>query len=122
MALQQAAFGKAEDLVAGHHEVVEHVHVHQPQCAFERLGQVLVGPAGVGTAARVVVGQHDGGRVECERRLDHFPRIERGLGQGAAEHRHRVDQHVASIQVQHQEHLVFEAGTVQAQPVTQGLG
>ena len=52
--LQQAAFGKAEHLVAGHDEVVEHVHVHQTQCALERLGQVLVGPAGIGVAAGVL--------------------------------------------------------------------
>ena len=48
--LQQTAFGERRGVAACDHDVVEHTDVDQGQRGAQRLGQELVGPAGLGDA------------------------------------------------------------------------
>lgn len=43
-ALEKPAFGKRNGGVSGDDEVIEHPHIHQGECLFERLGKELIGP------------------------------------------------------------------------------
>lgn len=61
--LQEAAFREGNQLIARHDEVVDDSHVHQRKRAFQVRRQELVGAAGFGKAARMVVGERHRRRV-----------------------------------------------------------
>jgi hypothetical protein len=65
--------------------MVEDAHVDQVERVLQRAGQQLVGGARLGGAGGVVVGEDHRGGVAREGELDHFARIDRGLGERAAE-------------------------------------
>ena len=83
--LDQSALGKAHQRASGNDKVVKHPHIDERQRLLQALGQKLVGPAGLGHPRRVVVGENDGSGVVGQRLLHHLPRVDRGLGQRAAE-------------------------------------
>ena len=64
--------------------MVEQPYVDEFECRFQAPGDPLVGLAGLGDARGVVVSQDDGRRVDRQRFLDDFPRIDAGAVDGAA--------------------------------------
>ena len=73
-------FRERMHLPSGHDEMVEYAHVHQRQGLHQRARQQQIRFAGLGRAGRVVVRQHDAGRVVQQRLLDHFARVHAGAG------------------------------------------
>lgn len=59
--------------------MIEHSHVDERQRRLERRRQELVSARGFGNPGGMVVAEDKRGRVELERPLDHFCRINRGL-------------------------------------------
>ena len=73
-------FGERMHLAPGHDKVIEDAYIDQRQRLHQRARQQQVRFAGLGAAGGVVVGQHDAGRVVQQRLLDHFARIDAGVG------------------------------------------
>lgn len=67
------------------HDVIQRAHAHQVQRFLELMGQLPVGIAGLRIARGVVVDQNHRRRVVLQGKLDHFPRVDVGPVQGAAE-------------------------------------
>lgn len=57
MTLDQPKFGKRNDFVAGHDEMVDDPHVHQAQCRLQGLRQQFISPRGLGFARWMIVGK-----------------------------------------------------------------
>lgn len=101
--LQLPVFGKRVDLGAGDDEMIQHPDADQVQRLLQGLRQLVIGGTGLQRAGGMVMRQHDAGGIVRQRRLDHFARIDAGVGQGAAEQFLGADQAVLDVQEQHQE-------------------
>ena len=73
-------FRKRMHLSPGHDEMVEDAHVHQRQRLRQRAREQQIRFAGLWRAGRVVVREHDAGRVVQQCLLDHFARIHARVG------------------------------------------
>ena len=70
--LQHPAFRQRHGLRPPHHEVIQHVHLHQAQRLFETLRDRFVGPAGFGIATGMIMRQNDRSGVMMEGAFHHF--------------------------------------------------
>lgn len=113
--LDLSMFRKRMHLSPGHDEMVEDAHVDQRQRLRQRAREQQIRFAGLGRAGRVVVGEHDAGRVVQQCLLDHFARIHAGVREGAAKHFLGRDQAVLDVQKQHVKRFMRQVAQSQAQ-------
>ena len=76
---EQTAFGEGKRRISRDDEVIEHPDIDQGQGLLERLGQHLIGVAGLGYAGRMIVREDHCGRIVLQRALEYFARVYAGL-------------------------------------------
>ena len=114
---QLPMFGKRMDPRARDDEVVEQADIDQCQGLFQCAREQEVRFAGFGGARRMVVGQHDAGRVGSERFLHYFARIHAGMTERTAEHFLGGDQAILDVEEEHDERFVALAAEQHAQVI-----
>ena len=97
--------------------MVQYTHIHECQRLFQRYGQRLIRPARFGNTGRMVMGKNDRSGIEVQCALHHLPRINAGLGQGAAKQFFRRHHTVLGIEEDCDEHLMRPGVQQQAQRV-----
>jgi hypothetical protein len=78
--LELAVFREGMHFLPSDYEMVEDTHLYQRQGLCQHARQQQVRLTGFGHARRVVVRQHDAGGVVQQGLLDHFTRVDTGMG------------------------------------------
>ena len=118
---EEPTLGKGRELAVGHDEVIERPDVDERERLLQRLGQELIGTAGLGHARRMVVRKDHRRGIARERGLDDFARINAGLRERAAEEFVGGEQPVLAVEEQADEHFVWSRGQEQPKPAFKRL-
>lgn len=112
--LEQAPLGERHDFAIPDHHVVQDPDIHQRQRVAQAPGDRVVGRAGFGHAARVIVRQDDRGSAALQGLAHDLAGVHCGAIQRAAEHFAVMQHPVPVVEEDDREHLV--------RPVTQAGG
>ena len=116
---EQSTAGKGCSSAVADNQVIQEPDIDQFKGRFEAFCNALIGLAGLGDPARVIVGQDDGGCIDPQGLLDDFPWVHAGAIDRAAEQFVEAQYPVAVVQVQAAKELVVEMSHARLE---EGLG